>query len=108
MADRRNITVEEFLEQSSKRGINRAHIEQEIRDDIGLDKFIELDIGNDKLLVTDEEVQKYYDENKNVPVSDKDRLAVIKWLARRKKRIVVDDYVDSLISKAQINWPQNR
>ncbi len=108
IADRRNMTVENFLEQASKHGTTRDHIEKQIREDISLDKLIELEVDNDRLVVTAEEVQKYYDENGNITTSDKDRLAIIKWLARKKKRAVVDDYLNSLVSRAEMVWVQNQ
>ncbi len=108
IADRRNMTVGDFLEQASKHGTARTHVEKQIREDISLDKLIELEVDNDRLVVTAEEVQKYYDENKNITTSDKDRLAIIKWLARKKKRAVVDDYLNSLVSRAEMVWVQNQ
>jgi peptidyl-prolyl cis-trans isomerase C len=39
---------------------------------------------------------------------DEERTAIIKWLANKRKKTLVDNYIESLSSEAEIVWAQNK
>lgn len=97
---------DELLARLSEVGVNRATLMDDIRDEIRVEKLLEVAINRDDIVVSDEEVREVYDEAAammpEVPSFEEARPTIEMQLSFTKEQELLREYVEGLRENADV------